>query len=426
MAINSRSTRVLAAVLLLMAVMLACAVPPLPAQVNDAATTVARTMQALTSATPQPSPQASPVVAGTATSTPTSPSVASPSPTSNPNPLPHSLYFLNNDKNGLVQVFRLGRDGQTLVQITYEPALVDTFDISPKDGSVVYVSNNQLLWVDSNGAGRRVLVDGGPVDDSHRLTNTVGTPVWSPDGTTIAFSYDGLDFYTLSTGAVNKVLENKIDTSAGFPVVGELYSPSRYSPDGSILLINIGFNEGGTFGIYHPSDNTLLRFKRPEGGIVCCNVDWVPDGSGLYASSSTIGMIESGLWYINAADGNVTTLLPGSAPDGTYNFAMAPQVGSDGKLYFFFNNLPVIPVTSHTPLVLVRSGSDGVTGRTQLKPDTFENINEVLWASDASLAVVAFAPVQDVVQGGQAEIVYPDARPNVLLASFAEQLHWGP
>ena len=28
--------------------------------------------------------------------------------------------------------------------------------------------------------------------------------------------------------------------------------------------------------------------------------------------------------------------------------------------------------------------------------------------------------------GGVAEIVYPDARPNVLLASFAEQLRWGP
>jgi hypothetical protein len=146
----------------------------------------------------------------------------------------------------------------------------------------------------------------------------------------------------------------------------------------------------------------------------------------LYASSPTIGMIDSGLWYINPVDGNVSTLLPGSAPDGTYNFADAAQVGQDGKLYFFFNNLPAIPTSAHTPLVLVRSGSDGVTGRTQLKPETFDNINEVLWAPDASLAVVAFASAPDVFQGGQAEIVYPDARPNVLLASFAQELHWGP
>jgi hypothetical protein len=336
------------------------------------------------------------------------------------------LYFVNKDKDGHAQVFRLDRDGQTLQQITFEPSDVGPFDISPRDGAVAYISNNQMLLVDANGAGRRTLVDGGPVDDDHRFTNSVGTPVWSPDGAAISFSYDGLNFYTMSTGAVNKVLENQIDTSSGLPVVRELYAPVAYSSDGGKLLISIGFYEGGTFGVYDPSANTLTRFTRPEGGNVCCNVGWVPDGTGLYASSSTIGMIDSGLWYINPADGNVSTLLPGSAPDGTYNFAEAPQVGQDGKLYFFFNNLPAIPTSGHTPMVLVRSGSDGVTGRTQLKPETFDNINEVLWAPDASLAVVAFAPSPDVFQGGQAVIIYPDARPNVLLASFAQELHWGP
>ncbi len=121
----------------------------------------------------------------------------------------------------------------------------------------------------------------------------------------------------------------------------------------------------------------------------------------------------------------MATLIVGSAPDGTYNFAAAPQVGPDGKLYFFFNNLAAIP-TGHTPLVLVRSGSDGVTGREQLKQDVFDNTNEILWAPDASFAVVTFAPAPDVYQGGRAEIVYPDSRPNVLLAMFAEELHWGP
>jgi len=422
--INAGSIKVLTALVLLTAVMLACALPVAPSQANTAATVVAQTMQALSLATSQASPLPSP--ASTATGTPASASTTSTVPGTGSNPLPHSLYFLNNDKSGLVQIFRLERDGQTLHQVTFEPASVDNYDVSPKDGSVAYVSNNQLLWADANGAGRRLLVDGGPVDDNHRFTNSVGTPVWSPDGATVAFGYDGLNLYAMSTGVVNKVLENKIDTSAGFPVVRDLYSPFRYSPDGSKLLINIGFYEGGTFGIYHPSDNTLLNFTRADGGTVCCDVEWVSDGSGLYAANPTLGIVESGLWYINPVDGKVSTLLPGAAPDGSYNFADAPQVGSDGKLYFFFNNLPAIPAGGHTPLALVRSGSDGVTGRTQLKPDTFENVNEVLWAPDASLAVVAFAPAQDVVQGGQAEIVYPDARPNVLLSSFAEELRWGP
>ena len=414
--------RGISTLLMVTTAILACALPTnltTPEQVVPVATIVAQTMQALsTASTPLATPAA----------TSTSPALASPTsvPTTVSNVLPKSLYFLNNDKAGLLQIFRIERDGKTTHQITFEPANVDSYDISPKDGGVAYVSNNQLFLVDATGAGRRVLVDGGPVNDNNRFTNSVGMPVWSPDGQTIAFSHDGLNFYSVSTGATTKILENKIDNSTGIAIVRELYSPTSYSPDGSKLLINIGFYEGGSFGIYFPTNNTLIRFTRPDGGNVCCNAAWVPDGSGLYAASPTIGMIDSGLWYINAANGDATTLLPGSAPDGTYNFADAPHISPDGKLYFFFNNLPQIPTSGHTPLSLVRSGTDGVTGRAQLKPDVFQNINEVLWTPDASFAVVSFAPTQDVYQGGQAEIVYPDARPNTVLTSFAENMRWGP
>lgn len=404
--------RIFLAVLVLAAAILACASPIAPQPIN-VATGVAQTMQALASAQPA-TPFASPAATHTL------------APTATPNLLPHSLYFLNNDNAGLLQVFRIESDGKTIRQITFEPAAVDTYDVSPKDGSIAYSSNNQLLLVDAGGAGRRMLVDGGPVDDNNRFTNGVGTPVWSPDGSAIAFSHGGLNFYVLSTGAVNKVLENQIDNSAGFPVVRELYAPSKYSPDGGKLLINIGFYEGGTFGIYSIASNTLVRFNRAEGGTVCCNAYWVPDGSGLYAASPVIGIIDSGLWYIDASSGNVTTLLPGAAPDGTYNFADAPQVGRDGQLYFFFNNLPQIPASGHTPLYMVHSNSDGLTGRAQLRPDVLDNINEILWAPDLSFAVVAFAPTPDVYQGGQAEVVYTDGRPNVVLIPFAEQMHWGP
>ncbi len=155
------------------------------------------------------------------------------------------MYFLNNDSAGLLQVYRLERDGHAVHQITFEPASVDSYDISPKDGSLVYASNNQLLLVDVNGAGRRLLLDGGPLDDNNRFTNGVGMPVWSPDGQTIAFNHGGLNFYSVSTGAVTQVLQNQIDTSSGFPVVHELYAPLKYAPDGSKLLISIGFYESG-------------------------------------------------------------------------------------------------------------------------------------------------------------------------------------
>jgi len=44
----------------------------------------------------------------------------------------------------------------------------------------------------------------------------------------------------------------------------------------------------------------------------------------------------------------------------------------------------------------------------------------------ASLAIVAFAPIQNVYNGGQAEIVYPDRCPNVVPTNYAYILKWGP
>ncbi len=405
--------KVLFAALAIGVALAACASPFPSPPLDQAATIVAQTMAAIPAATQQATPV---------------PVQASPAPTATSAPalLPHSLYFLKNDKAGLLQIFRIAKDGKTLQQITYEPAAVDSFDVSPADGSVAYGSNNQLLLVDANGAGRRMLVDGGPINDNNRFTNSVGVPVWSPDGKTIAFSHGGLGFYSIATGSISQVLQNQIDTSAGFPIVKEIYSPVRYSPDGSKLLISIGLYEGGTFGIYHPSDNTMVRFNQPQTGNICCEVRWVPDGSGLYVASPVIGMVDSGLGYVNADTGQVSVLLPGSAPDGTYNFAEGPQVGPDGKLYFFFNNLPQIPTGGHTPMSLYRADTDGVKDRTQLKKDVWQNLNEVLWAPDASLAIVAEGPTPDVYSGGVASIVYPDSRPDVMLTDFAQSLHWGP
>ncbi len=403
--------RIVIAVLLLGAAILACASPFNAQPLDQAATAVVQTLSAVSPAPPVlPSPA------------PTQQPAATPVP----DLLPHSLYYLNHVEAGLTQVYRLAKDGKTVHQITFEPADVGNFDVSPVDGSVVYVSNNQLILVDSNGAGRRILVDGGTLDPNASFLHAVSSPAWSIDGQTIAFGHEGLNFYSLSDGSINKVLENEIDSSAGFPIAHALYAPVRYSPDGTKLLVSIGFYEGGAFGFYRLTDNTLTRFSRPDGNMVCCELRWVPDSSGLYAASSALGMVDSGLSYLDASTGNVTVLLPGSAPDGTYNFAAGPQVGRDGKLYFFFNNLPQIPTTSHTPLYLVRAGTDGVTGRTQLKTDAYNYINEVLWAPDASLAIVAGGPTDDVNAGGLAEIVYPDDRPNVKLVDFAQDLHWGP
>jgi hypothetical protein len=399
----------LCASLVLTAAVLACASPLSPATLVPAETGVALTLQAIAAAaTPIPSP------------------APAASPTAVPDVLPHDLYFLNRDAAGLQQVFRLAADGINLQQITFEPFNVDGYAVSARDGSVAFVTDNQLYLVDAAGAGRRLLIDGGPLDEDNRWTDGLSAPVWSPDGRTLAYGHGGLSFLDPVTGAVTRVLQNQIDTSAGFAIVKEHYAPIAYSADGSKLLIQIGFYEGGTYGIYLPPNRALVRFQRPEGGIVCCYVNWIPDGSGVYITAPSLGMFESGLYHADAATGAVTALLPGSLPDGTYNFALAAQVGADNQLYFFFNNLSQIPTEGHTPLVLVRSAPDGATDRTQLLPDAFQNINEVLWAPDASLAVLTVPLDPNVYDAGELRVVYPDGRPAITLPSLARNLHWGP
>ena len=399
--------KMLTAILVLSLAALACATQLTgPSSPTNVETVVAETMQALTPNTPS----------SVATST---------LPPETSGLLPHPLYYLNNDSAGFLQVYRLEMNGETVEQITFEPSNVNTYDVSQVDGSVAFISNNQLLLVNVDGSNRRILVDGGPLgSDNSYITSSVNGVTWSPDGKTIAFGLGGLNFYALNSGAINKVLENQIDNSPGFAILREGYAPNEYAPDGSKLLVNIGYYEGGVYALYYLSGNALVRSK--DNPVSCCDGSWAPDSSAYYAASPYLGMISPGLWRINA-DGTVNALVSFDDANGPIGFAQAPILSPDNQLYYFFNTQSnVEDVASRVPLYMVRSASDGVTNRTNLIPTPFENVNEILWAPDATFAVLAIAPVENIYQGGKAEIHYTDGRPAVSLVSFAQKMRWGP
>lgn len=342
--------------------------------------------------------------------------------------LPHTLYFLGTDAAGLTQVFRLERDGKTQKQVTSEGVNVGNYGVSPVDGSVAYVVNNQLLLINADGSNRRLLVDGGAVDQNNPFLNNITNPVFSPNGQTLAYGYKGLNLYSLSAGTSNLVIENQIDDNIGggllFPT--ELYWPERYSPDGSKLLITLGYYEGASAAIYDPASGGLVRLSGAEGALICCDaMEWSADGSSIYSASPAAGMFNSGLWKVDPSSGAVTTLFTSNIDSSSFLYADEPYLAPDGQLYFFFAE-STNELNSRTPLQLIRSSPDGVTGRTVLRPETFELMNEALWALEASFVVVAFANTPDTYQGGRAEIVYVDGRPNLVLTQFAQQMKWGP
>jgi hypothetical protein len=76
---------------------------------------------------------------------------------------------------------------------------------------------------------------------------------------------------------------------------------------------------------------------------------------------------------------------------------------------------------------IVRSAPDGVTGRTVLRPETFETHNEALWVPDASFVIVEKSLDISVYDGGVVELYYTDATKGMVsLAPFGWQLKWGP
>ena len=402
--------KIFLALIVLLAAMLACSVAnpvSTPAPVN-VETIVAETFAALTSTVPEIN----------ATPPPLTESL-----------LPHSMYFLNNDGAGLAQVHRLEKDGKTVTQLTFEPAKVEDYDISLVDGSVVYVSDNKLYTVNADGSNRSMIVDGGPLDANNPFLSNITSPVWSPNGQTVAYGHKGLNFYSIASGQSNRVLENDIDDLGnGLLVPREMYWPEKYSADGSKLVITLGYYEGASAAIYYPNGNALVRLNSDEGAFICCGfTEWNADGSALYSAYPYMGMFMPGLWRVDSANGAVTTLVNGDPGDGTFNYADAPYPAPDGQLYYFFANIPSSDeFVNRPPLQLVRSAADGATNRAVLRPETFELMNESLWAPDASFVLAAMAPIQDVYQGGRVDMYFTDGQPVISLIPFAMEMKWGP
>ena len=398
------------AFLALLLLALACANPfTTPAeQPANVETIVAATISALTS-TPAPS---TPVVGDSASSL-----------------LPHSIYYLAPDSAQVAQVFRLEKDGKTITQLTFEPSKVEDFDVSLADGRIVFLTNHQLYLANADGSNRLLIFDAGPQDEVNMFLTRIISPVFSPSGQTIAFGHQGLNFYSLTSGQTNRVLEDKVnDPGQGFIIPEELYWPEMYTTNENKLILTLGYYEGASTGIYDISSGTLIRLDNEQRAIICCgDYSLSADSSSLYAGSPTFGMFAAGLWRVDMNTGTVNPLLFGDYESDPVEVSDNPFIAPDGQLYYFYASIPNTgDMVSRPPLQLVRSAPDGVTGRTVLRPETFTTMNEALWAPDASFVVIANGSEQ-VYAGGEAQLYYIDGQKTMIsLVPSVQNMKWGP
>jgi hypothetical protein len=379
---------------------------------------------------PSVSDQAVTIVAGTMQALPTN--TSEPTPETPIELLPHALYYLDAS-----QVRRMERDGKTNTELTFEPNGVIGFDVSLTDGALAFITDNQLVLVNADGSDRRVLVAGDPARDQRDprfFKDPLSNPVFSPDGQTIAYAHRGLNLYDLVTDISKRVLEDQ-RSEMGFPI--EIYSPVRYSPDGTKLLVEMGRWEAPpAHAVYDPTTNALVRIANVPDGMGCCSENggpvWSLDSRSFYGVAGAIQTCcQNGqLWKVDAESGAITgSLVPFFERDGSVDLFVEVYPATDGQLYFFYGTYQRDSgFFAPRVLSMARSAPDGVKDRTVLSDENFIMMNEALWAPDASLVIVATSPARNWNQdGGVLELYSTDGRREaVWLAPFGKQLRWGP
>jgi Tol biopolymer transport system component len=338
-----RMYRVVATVMVLLAVLIACG--------GDGAEPTPTVRPA---ARPAPTATATTAVPPTATTEPTPSPTAAPTPTPQPDVISepvatgHEIVFAGQFGDGQHRLYAVDLDGSNLHQVTtaewstYRRDLYEAFPAFSPDGNRV-----AFLRTGTPRGGRYIggvyVVDVDSKAEQLVVTGWASDIGWSPDGSRLAFAWlewdwppyvdkaagdnpfklavvnaDGTDLRVLSESSVVEGVEPSM-------VIGP-----RWSPDGTrILYARWGHTADGVGEVIDPivvnADGTGMR-ELDSGGIALGGpVAWTPDGTAItFVGGDPVSLDPPGLYRL-PLDGSDLVRLTGTQIAVVGDFAWSPD-----------------------------------------------------------------------------------------------------
>lgn len=342
--------------------------PDLPTATSEPAAPTATAAPADPTATPEAAPTAPPVPLDTGV-------------------LPAPVYYLS---SGNQQVYRLARDGVTTTQISSEPVAVTAYDVNPAANLLAYIADNDVYLLDLAGGTRTLKFDGPTLtdDDPNRFLNSVSSVALSPDGGTLAFTFQGVQTVpTAGDAAPTMVLPSDPAPDFSDPDFVFPEGPIRFhygvdwSPTGGHWLVSFGyFPEAGGIGLYDLASGSFTDLSQLASGAVgCCEFSWFADGSGGVISSDILVYGQPGLSRVDVAGPTVTPIIaPADAPP--FRLLRSAWPAPDGSVLTFlaeaseYFDAPFYQMT--------RVVADGSTLPVGEFPPYLQLGTDVLWAAD--------------------------------------------